>query len=170
MELINFPQSIKDQVYKLLSVNLCSNLEGQLFMGLVCHPPREGDPSFPLFQKERDTVLHSLKTRAKLIEESLNSIPGVNCNPIEGAMYAFPRLSLPAKAQLAAKKIGKLPDTFYCLELLGQTGLVVVPGSGFGQKLDTWHLRTTILPPVHKLARVLEKMKVFHKSFLAHYS
>ena len=32
MELINFPELVKDQIYKLLSVNLCSNIEGQLFV------------------------------------------------------------------------------------------------------------------------------------------
>ena len=32
-------------------------------------------------------------------------------------------------------------DAYYCLELLRQTGVCVVPGSGFGQKEGTWHFR-----------------------------
>ena len=32
-------------------------------------------------------------------------------------------------------------DTYYCLQLLRQTGVCVVPGSGFGQKEGTWHFR-----------------------------
>jgi alanine transaminase len=30
-----------------------------------------------------------------------------------------------------AKKSGQEPDVLYCLDLLKETGLVVVPGSGF---------------------------------------
>lgn len=48
-------------------------------------------------------------------------------------MYAFPQIRLPQKAIDAAKKQGKSPDSFYCLELLDNTGICVVPGSGFGQ-------------------------------------
>ena len=33
----------------------------------------------------------------------------------------------------AAKKAGKAPDFFYCMELLEKTGIVTVPGSGFKQ-------------------------------------
>lgn len=59
----------------------------------------------------------------------------------------------------AAKKQGQEPDVLYCLELLKETGLVVVPGSGFLQYPGTYHFRMTILIlPEEKL---LEKMKVF---------
>lgn len=30
---------------------------------------------------------------------------------------------------------------FYCMKLLEETGLCVVPGSGFGQKEGTYHFR-----------------------------
>ena len=33
----------------------------------------------------------------------------------------------------AAKKTGKAPDFFYCMQLLEETGIVTVPGSGFKQ-------------------------------------
>ena len=34
-----------------------------------------------------------------------------------------------------------------CLRLVEETGIVCVPGSGFGQKEGTFHFRITILPP-----------------------
>ena len=37
------------------------------------------------------------------------------------------------------------PDFFYCLQLLEETGLCVVPGSGFVQKDDTYHFRYSFL-------------------------
>ena len=66
-------------------------------------------------------------------------------------------------------KKGQPADTMYCLELLSQTGLCVVPGSGFGQVDGTWHFRTTILPQENELKEVLAKFKTFHEGFLAKY-
>jgi aspartate/methionine/tyrosine aminotransferase len=60
-------------------------------------------------------------------------------------------------------------DELYCLELVEATGVVVVPGSGFGQRPGTWHFRTTFLPPEAKLGAVLAKLKDFHVAFMAKY-
>jgi hypothetical protein len=51
-------------------------------------------------------------------------------------MYAFPRLTMPEGAEKAAAKLGKEADFMYCMELLDNTGIVTVPGSGFGQVLE----------------------------------
>jgi len=39
------------------------------------------------------------------------------------------------------QKRGMKPDVMYCFELLEETGICVVPGSGFGQKDGTYHFR-----------------------------
>lgn len=67
------------------------------------------------------------------LEDAFNGLEGVICNKAEGAMYLFPRLHLPQKAIEAAKVINSAPDVFYARRLLDATGIVVVPGSGFGQ-------------------------------------
>lgn len=67
------------------------------------------------------------------LEDAFNSLEGVTCNKAEGAMYLFPRLRLPQKAIDAAKSVNTAPDGFYARRLLEATGIVVVPGSGFGQ-------------------------------------
>ena len=48
-------------------------------------------------------------------------------------MYLFPQIRLPKKAIKAAEAENTAPDGFYCKRLLNATGVVVVPGSGFGQ-------------------------------------
>jgi aspartate/methionine/tyrosine aminotransferase len=68
------------------------------------------------------------------------------------------------------KAIGKPADTLYCLELISETGLCVVPGSGFGQVDGTWHFRTTILPQERELKEVLGKFEAFHRRFLEKYN
>lgn len=67
------------------------------------------------------------------LEDALNSLEGVTCNKAEGAMYLFPRIRLPEKAIKAAEAAKTAPDAFYARYLLNATGIVVVPGSGFGQ-------------------------------------
>ena len=62
-----------------------------------------------------------------------------------GAMYSFPMITLPPSFIAEAKRLNKEPDTLYCLELLNETGLSCVPGSGFQQAPGTFHIRTTIL-------------------------
>ena len=64
---------------------------------------------------------------------------------------------------------GKQPDTFYCLALLDATGIVVVPGSGFGQREGTWHFRSTILPPEQNFDAVVSALTKFHRAFMDTY-
>ena len=70
----------------------------------------------------------------------------------------------------AAQAAGKAADTFYCLALLEETGILTVPGSGFGQAKGTFHLRTTILPPIEQMHTMVSLFQDFHKKFLAKYS
>lgn len=84
-------------------------------------------------------------------------------------MYAFPQLELPDKAVEAAKAAGQAPDVFYAFQLLENTGICVVPGSGFGQRPGTYHFRTTILPQTALLKEMLARMQEFHQTFIKKY-
>ena len=85
-------------------------------------------------------------------------------------MYVFPRITLPKAAIAADEQIGKAPDMHYCLSLLNEAGICAVPGSGFGQKAGTWHLRMTFLPDEEKLEQALERFSMHHVAFLARYA
>ncbi|XP_018646383.1 LOW QUALITY PROTEIN: alanine aminotransferase, putative [Schistosoma mansoni] len=169
-ELVNFPEDVQQQLYKSLSARLCSSLLGQLTMDVVVNPPKPHEPSYNSFMEEKSSVLEELKQKAELTTKSLNSLQGFSCNPITGAMYAFPRIDLPKKAIEIAKSKGMQPDFMYCLELLEEYGVCVVPGSGFGQVPGTWHFRITILPSIEEMKLVMDYLKEFHTSFLAKYS
>jgi aspartate/methionine/tyrosine aminotransferase len=151
----NVPADVAAQILKLQSVGLCSNLVGQVATYAMVHPPKPGDPSYETYNREKTAILEELKTRAALLAQGLNQIDGISCNEIAGAMYAFPRITLPA---------GKNDDE-YCMALLEETGICVVPGSGFGQAEGTAHFRTTILPPTEKIRQVVEKLGVFHRAY-----
>jgi len=66
------------------------------------------------------------------VTDALNKMTNVSCQEVEGAMYAFPSIKLGKKAIEEAAKRNIEPDLFYCLSVLENTGIVLVPGSGFG--------------------------------------
>ncbi|KAK9228956.1 hypothetical protein WN944_021913 [Citrus x changshan-huyou] len=141
MEVTGFSPEVREQIYKVASVNLCSNISGQILASLVMSPP-------------------------KTLEDAFNSLEGITCNKAEGAMYLFPRIQLPEKAIKAAEAEKTVPDAFYCRRLLNATGIVLVPGSGFGQVPGTWHFRCTILPQEDKIPAIVTRLTDFHKSFM----
>jgi len=169
MEMVGIDPAVKEQIYKFVSISLCSNVIGQIAVGLMVNPPRKGDPSYELFHKESTQIYESLKHRAQKLACVLNSMEGVECNAPEGAMYLFPKITLSQKAIEEAQKKKLAPDMFYCWELLHNTGIITVPGSGFGQKPATQHFRTTFLPPEDKIDKVADMIVKFHKEFLAKY-
>ena len=154
-EFRNVPADVAAQILKLQSVSLCSNLAGQVATYAMVTPPKPGAPSYAVYNQEKTTILDEMKKRAVILAEGLNKIEGVSCNVIAGAMYAFPSVKLPA---------GK-GDFEYCMSLLEETGICVVPGSGFGQAEGTFHFRTTILPPTDKIQKVVQLFGDFHRKY-----
>jgi len=169
LELCNIHPETKEQVYKSLSVNLCSNLVGQVTTELMVNPPKPGDPSYESYKAEFDGIFESLQRRALKLVQGLNELEGFTCNPSSGAMYAFPSIQMPQKWLDHCASKGKPADTQYCLDLLDATGICVVPGAGFGQAKGTYHFRTTFLPQEDKMAGVTERLAKFHGEFLAKY-
>lgn len=157
VECRNVPPEVLQELTKHQSVALCSNSVGQIVTYLMVRPPRPGDPSFALYDREKREIQDSLRRRAEIVEKGLNAIEGIHCNAVAGAMYAFPRIQLPPG----------VTDSAYCLALLEETGICVVPGSGFGQADGTWHFRTTILPPLDQIETVVRRLGEFHRRFIA---
>lgn len=99
------------------------------------HPEQYGIK--PSLEGNHDHLVEAMKKLTKrrdLTVEMLNAIPGISCVKPEGAFYAFPRLEM------------KQPDAHFVAELIKETGVVIVPGSGFGQVPGTKHFRVVFLP------------------------
>lgn len=99
------------------------------------HPEQYGIK--PSLEGNHDHLIEAMKKLTKrrdLTVEMLNAIPGISCVKPEGAFYAFPRLEM------------KQPDAHFVAELIKETGVVIVPGSGFGQVPGTKHFRVVFLP------------------------
>ncbi|KIY52189.1 PLP-dependent transferase [Fistulina hepatica ATCC 64428] len=166
-ECVNISDQILALIYKMVSVVLCPPLSGQIGVDCVVRPPQPGDASYPLWKRETDAIHQALAARTKLMSQRLNQLPGVSCVNSPGALYLYPKIHLSDKAIAAARAASKEPDAFYALKLLDETGICVVPGSGFGQKEGEWHYRLTCLcPGVEEYVGALE---AFHQRFVAEY-
>ncbi len=104
-------------------------------------------------------ALQKLQRRRDLTVEMLNDIPGITCVKPEGAFYAFPRLDIPG-----------VSDRDFVRELISETGVVVVHGSGFGQRPGTAHFRVVFLPPEEVLEEAYLRIRKFMREFLARHN
>ena len=84
----------------------------------------------------------------------LNAIPGISCVKPKGAFYAFPRLHM------------EHADSQFVNGLIRETGVVVVPGSGFGQVPGTQHFRVVFLPDEKILTKAYNNISAYYEKFL----
>jgi len=175
LELRNVPDPVLDQFIKLQSISLCANVPGQIATYAMVAPPQEGDESHALYVRERDGILADLKEKARILGEGISKVPGMSVDVPQGAMYAFVRFELPpepgvdpgAMTEAEREAYEAARDTAYCLALLEETGICVVPGSGFGQLPGTLHFRTTFLPPRDEIEALVARLGEFHVRYAA---
>ena len=169
----NLDKYADEMLYKLKSIELCSNTSGQIAVSLMVNPPKDGRESTACVGKylsERNNIENGLKERAKLLTTMFNKMENISSNEIEGAMYGFPQVVMSEKAVARAKEMGVAPDFMYCLDMLNETGIMTVPGSGFGQKEGTHHFRiTNLVCPSEEMKEVLEHLEAFNTRFHERY-
>jgi alanine transaminase len=52
------------------------------------------------------------------------------------------------------------------MDMVNQTGIMTVPGSGFKQAPGTYHFRiTNLVTPNERMEQVLQKLKVFNEKW-----
>ena len=174
LEIRNIPEDVHSEFIKQQSISLCANVPGQFATYLMVSPPQPGDESFETYARERDGILNDLKAKAEVLGEGINNISGMSVDIPQGAMYAFVRFELPDEKNVDPKKMTPEEQSAYvtrreneyCLALLEQTGICIVPGSGFGQLPGTLHFRTTFLPPKEEINDLVIKLKKFHEAYI----
>lgn len=78
-EFVGFDPEVAAQIYKLVSITLCSPVIGQCLVELMVNPPKEGDPSYPLYKQEYDDISHGLHKRALALFDAFKQMEGVEC-------------------------------------------------------------------------------------------
>ncbi|XP_044756497.1 alanine aminotransferase 2-like [Coccinella septempunctata] len=169
-EIINLDPDIPPMFVKSLSASLCPSVLAQTTVYCLVNPPNPNEPSHEQFEHEKKTIMGGLRMSASIVEEAVHSLEGMSCNPLEGSIFFYPRIRLPQNAVKEAAKKSLSPDEFYALELLEETGICVVPGTGFRQKPGTYHIRMTLISNPDQVHKIMERIKKFHFKFMANFS
>lgn len=93
LEVVNLLPEIHALLMKLTTAVSSPTVLGQALLECVVNPLKPGDPSYDKFHAEKTNVLKELADRAKMVADAFNSITGISCSPVQGALYAFPKAS-----------------------------------------------------------------------------
>ena len=129
-------------VNRILRSRLCANHPIQW----AIKPALEGP------QEHLHNLVKTLERRRDLSYNLIKKIPQMSLVKPTGAFYALPSVYVK-------------DDTKFSIDLLKATGVITVPGSGFGEKPGTSHFRFVILPQ----EEVLEKAFNLIGDFLSSY-
>jgi alanine-synthesizing transaminase len=127
-----------EAVNRILRARVCANHPEQYAVS----PALDGD------QSHIKMMVETLQRRRDITNEMLNNIPGIKLVKPTGAFYAFPSINVK-------------DDNKFVSELIKKTGVIVVPGTGFGQKPGTSHFRVVILPQEEVLRKAYERIADF---------
>jgi alanine-synthesizing transaminase len=128
-------------VHKLLRARLCSNAP----MQYAIKPALEGP------QDHLKEMNGKLRRRRDVTVQWANSTPRVSCVAPKGTFYAFPKLDIAGE------------DLDFVKGVLTEKQVLVVHGSGFGQKPGTRHFRIVFLPDEATLTKAYAGMADYLK-------
>ncbi len=98
-------------------------------------------------------MVEKLRKRRDYSCKRLNEMEEMNCTKPEGAFYAFPKVE--------AVGTRWKTDEAYTRQLLEETGVLVVNGSGFDPTYGAGHFRAVTLPPIETLEEAFNKLEQF---------
>ena len=124
-------KNYNEGIQRLLRARLCANHPEQYAIKAALEGP----------QDHLIEVREKLRSRRDLTVAWCNSTPRVSCVSPRGAFYAYPRIDIPEG------------DDVFVKELILQKHVMVVHGSGFGQKPGTQHFRIVFLPDEKTLSK-----------------
>jgi alanine-synthesizing transaminase len=126
-------------VHKLLRSRLSANHPEQYAVKIALEGP----------QDHLVEVCNKLRARRDITMKYCNTIPHMSCVSPRGAFYAYPKLDIPDE------------DETFVKELILQKHVMVVHGSGFGQKPGSKHFRVVFLPDEPTLTRAYQAIAEF---------
>jgi alanine-synthesizing transaminase len=132
--------SYVEAIRKLVRARLCANQPLQYGIKPALLGPQDHLSEF----------LGKLRTRGAFTEKRMNEIPGIKCNPITGAFYAFPTIEM--------DKFDFKTDKDFIVALLKEEHVLCVNGSGFGRP---GAFRIVFLPPMETLEEAYNRIEAF---------
>ena len=81
----NIDPKVAEIMYKLKSIELCSNTIGQLTTLLLVDPPKKGKEDEGVIEKynqEKENIYRGLRDRAELLTKTFNTMENTTCSDI----------------------------------------------------------------------------------------
>lgn len=97
-------------------------------------------------------TMRKMRERRDVIYKRLNEIDSISTRLPEAAFYIMPKIDLRNRWR---------DDTEYIMDVLNNTGVVFVPGSGFGVEYGSGHFRSVFLPPVDMIEEAMNRLDEF---------
>ncbi|MBX5326876.1 MAG: aminotransferase class I/II-fold pyridoxal phosphate-dependent enzyme [Candidatus Bathyarchaeia archaeon] len=101
------------------------------------------------------SMVDELRKRRDFSWKRLNEISGISCTKPEGAFYVFPKIE-----QVGSRWKN---DMEFVLDVLNNTGVLFVPGSGFGEKYGSGHVRAVFCAPLGIMQKAFDMLEGFMK-------
>ncbi len=139
--------AVQDAFMRIARSRLCANSVCQL----ACIQALKGP------QDHIEKMNKKLKERRDFSYKRLNEIEGISTAKPDGAFYIFPKIE-------GIDKGFWKDDKDFVLDLLHETHVLVVHGSGFCSKYGKGHFRAVILPPMEILEKAFDKLEEFMKN------
>ncbi len=133
---------LKEHILKQARIRICANAPAQYAAAVAL---RESDA----YLKD---VISRLRARRDLVWKRLNEISGIASAKPAGAFYIFPKIDLGNRWST---------DEAFVMDLLQNTGVLVVHGSGFDPVYGAGHFRLVFLAPPAILNSALDAIKAF---------
>jgi tyrosine/nicotianamine family aminotransferase len=138
-------QELKQCIEKEARIRLCANTPVQKAGVVALNGP----------QNHVMEMVEKLRQRRDYAWKRLNEIEGISCAKPEGAFYVFPKIHAVGQKWKT--------DMEFALELLKETGVLLVHGSGFDAVYGAGHARGVFLPPIETLKQALNELDRFMK-------
>ncbi|MFX1562150.1 MAG: aminotransferase class I/II-fold pyridoxal phosphate-dependent enzyme [Promethearchaeota archaeon] len=133
---------IRENILRQARIRICCNAPAQYAAAVALSGPDN-------YLKD---VISRLRKRRDLVWKRLNEIEGISTAKPEGAFYIFPKINLNNRWK---------SDEEFVMDLLHQTGVLVVHGSGFDPKYGAGHFRIVFLAPPLTLEGALDAIQHF---------
>jgi aspartate/methionine/tyrosine aminotransferase len=138
-------QELKESIEKEQRIRICANTPVQVAGVAALKGPQD---------HVKDLVAR-LRIRRDYAWKRLNEIKGISCAKPEGAFYVFPKIH-----DVGARW---KTDMEFAIELLKETGVLLVHGSGFDPAYGARHVRMVFLPPIETLEQAFNAIERFMK-------